>query len=203
MMPLTANDMDYYHGTTTAGLSQLLPHNTGNSNLDEPLVYLTTSRQLALHYIWDYARCPYKSPMLDIRKDGVLVFQEMFGGALEHLYKGLSGYVYHCIGKYDHDNKSGVHTCAVSRQPVPVHGFEFIEDVYEQILLYEVQGKFVYERYENLPQWRHDVIRGHVIRAIKNGGWFADRASDMYKFYAAKWPQYVKEAEVLHKHGLL
>jgi hypothetical protein len=195
--------MDYYHGTTTEGLTQLLPFDTGSSNLKEPVVYLTTSRQLALHYIWDYSRCPYKSPMLDIRKDGVLVFQEMYSNALEYLYKGLSGYIYHCVGEYDHDNDSGVHTCAISKEPVPVSGFEFVEDVYEQILSYEKQGKFIYERYEKLPQWRHDIIRGIVVRGIKNGEWFHDKTGEKYLFNMAKWPQYMKEAEVLHQHGLL
>ena len=195
--------MDYYHGTTIEGLAQLKPFDTGTSNIKKPVVYLTTSRQLALHYIWDYRRCPFKMPMLDIRKDGVLIFQEMFGNALEYLYKGLSGYVYHSVGEYEHENDSGVHTCAISKEPVPVTDFEFIEDVHSEILSYEGQGKFIYERYENLPQWRHDVIRGHVIRATKNGGWFDDKDSEKYRFYLAQWPQYIKEAEVLNQHGLL
>jgi len=195
--------MDYYHGTTTEGLTQLLPFDSGSSNLKEPVVYLTTSKQLALHYIWDYSRCPYKSPMLDIRKDGVLVFQEMYSNALEYLYKGLSGYIYHCIGEYDHDNDSGVQTCAISKKPVPVSSFEYIEDVYERILSYEKQGTLIYERYEDLPRWRHDVIRGHIIRGIKHGGWLHDKTFDKYKFYMAKWSQYLREAEVLNEYGLL
>ena len=133
--------------------------------------------------------------MLDIRKDGVLVFQEMFSNALEHLYKGLSGYVYHCTGEYEHENDSGVHTCAISKEPVPVTGFDFIADVHSEILSYEEQGKFIYERYEKLPQWRHDIIRGHVQRAIKNGGRFDDKDSEKYRFYLAQWPQYMKEVE--------
>ena len=87
--------MDYYHGTTMAGLTELRLFTSAINNLKDPLVYLTTSKQLALHYIWDTKRRPVKSPMLDIRKDGILVFQEMFSNALEYLYKGLSGYIYH------------------------------------------------------------------------------------------------------------
>ena len=141
--------------------------------------------------------------MLDIRKDGVLVFQEMYSGALEYLYRGLSGYIYHCVGEYDHENDAGVFTCATSKKPVPVADFEFIKDVYEYILSYEGQGKFVYERYEDLPQWRHDIIRGHVIRGIKKGNWFSDPSSPEYKFHKDKWPQYLREAEVLRDNGLL
>jgi len=194
--------MDCYHGTTIKGLTQLLPFASSSANLPNPVVYLTTSKQLALHYIWDFARCPYKSPMLDIRKDGVLVFQEMYSNALEYLYEGLSGYIYHAVGEYDHENASGVPTCAISKVPVPVTDCEYIEDVYERILSYEKQDTFIYERYENLPQWRHDVIRGNVMRGIKHGGLLVDKTSDKYTFYKAKWPQYLQEAEVLHEHRL-
>ena len=107
------------------------------------------------------------------------------------------------MGEYEHENDSGVHTCAISKEPVPVADFEFIEDVYSEILLYERQGKFLYERYENLPQWRHDIICGHVVRAIKNGGWFNAKDSDKYRLYLVQWPQYMEEAEVLNQHGLL
>jgi hypothetical protein len=141
--------------------------------------------------------------MLDIRKDGVLVFQEMYSNALEYLYKGLSGYIYHCIGEYDHDSNPGVATSAVSKEPVPIADCEFIEDVYESIMEYERQGKLIYESYESLPQWRHDIIRGHVIRGIKRGNWINDKLSADYIFYKDKWPKYLSEAEVLHAHGLL
>lgn len=195
--------MDYYHGTRIGGLTVLKPFASPGTTLKEPTVYLTTSKQLALHYIWDYERSPIKSPMLDIREDGVLVFQEMYSGALAYLYKGLSGFIYRCTGEYDHDNNAGVFTCVTSKEPVPVIDFEFIDDVYEHILSYEKQGTFIYERYEDLPQWRHDIIRGQVIRGIKRGTWLDEPSSPEYKFHQAKWPQYLREAEVLREHGLL
>jgi len=106
--------MDFYHGTTVGGLTELKPFNSQRSNLNESCVYLTNNKQLALHYIWDLSRCPMKSPMLDIRKDGTLVFQEMFSGALEFFYKGLSGYIYHCVGDYETSDEIGVIDCAKS-----------------------------------------------------------------------------------------
>jgi len=195
--------MDYYHGTTVGALTQLLPFASAGSNLKEPLVYLTTNEQLALHYIWDYERCSVKSPMLHIREDGVIVFQEMYCNALEYLYKGLSGYIYRCAGKYETENNAGVPTCVTSKEPVKVIDCEFVEDVYERILSYEKKGAFIYERYEKLPTWRHDLIRGHVIRWIKNGDWLHDKSSKDYKFFNEKWPKYLKEAEILHEHGIL
>ena len=47
-----------------------------------------TSKQLATHYIWDYKRSPGKSPMLNIRKDGVLVFQEILSSQVAAISSG-------------------------------------------------------------------------------------------------------------------
>lgn len=194
--------MDFYHGTTIKGLTELRPIASQDSNLKKPCVYLTTSKQLALHYIWDKERCAVKSPMLNIKKD-VLIFQEMFSGALEYFYKGLSGYIYHCVGDYELNNDVGVNTCATSDEPVPVTDFEYVDDVYEKICEYEKQGKFIYEKYESLPQYRYDIIRGIVIRGIKRDDLLNNSSHPMYKFTQDKYPKYWREAEVLYKNGLL
>ena len=195
--------MDFYHGTTKAGLIELQPFASPYSNLNEPVVYLTTSKQLALHYIWNIEKLEIKMPMLDIRKDGVLVFQEMFSGALEYFYKELSGYIYHCVGDYPINDTTGVLTCATSTTPVPVAGYEFVNDVYQKILEYQEQGRFIYERYETLPQYRYDIIRGIIMRDIKRENMLNTPSNPKYKFYQDKFPQYWREAEVLDKHGLL
>lgn len=193
--------MKYYHGSTRGGLTELLPQLPVDAHLREPRVYLTTSRQLALHYIWDTQRIGVKMPMLDIRGDGTLVFQEMFSGALEYFYQGVSGYLYHCEGDYPID--PAVPTSAVSAEAVPVSGCELIDNVYEHILRYEKQGKFIYEHYEDLPQWRIDVIRGQILRFIKRNGLVVDPSHPSRKFIREKFPQYWAEAQVLHEHGLL
>ena len=194
--------MKFYHGSMVKDLTQLEPRASWYTNIKEPRVYLTTSRQLALHYIWDIERIGAKMPMLDIRKDGVLVFSEMFSGALEYFYKGVSGYIYHCDGDYTLDPSSGVLTCATSSEPVPITDCEYIDDVYEHILHYGEQGKFIYEHYENLPQWRIDVIRGHVTRFIKRNDLLNDSNHPACGFVQAKFPQYWEEAQVLNKYGL-
>lgn len=195
--------MEYFHGSTIEGLSELKPFASQYSNLKEPLVYLTTSRQLALHYIWDTGRLGVKMPMLDIRKDGTLVFQEMFSGALEYFYKGVSGYIYRCVGDYKINSDAGVHTCATSSTAVPIEDFEYIDDVYESILSYKDKGTFIYERYEELPQWRLDVIRGHIIRFIKRNDLINNETHPSYKFIKEKFPRYWAEAKVLQAHDLL
>lgn len=193
--------MKYYHGSTTKGLTQLHPHISIGAKFQEPRVYLTSNRQLALHYIWDTQRLGLKMPMLDIRNDGTLVFQEMFSGALKYFYKGISGYIYQCEGDYPAD--PNVPTSVSTNEIVPVIDCEYIDDVYEHILRYEAQGKFIYEHYEDLPQWRIDVIRGQIIRFIKRNDLIADNIHPSRKFIMEKFPQYWAEAQVLYDHNLL
>ena len=195
--------MEYFHGTTIKGLKELTPAVSQYSNSKKPLVYLTTNRQLALHYIWDEKRLGIKMPMLDIRKDGVLVFQEMFSGALEYFYKDVSGYIYRCVGDYKIDPNIGVATCATSSEPVPVTDFEYIEDVYESIIRYADQGTFIYEKFEDLPLWRIDLIRGHIIRFIKRNDLLNNTTHPSYRLIQEKFPHYFQEAKVLNAHNLL
>lgn len=193
--------MDFYHGSTVGGLTELIPFAKSSSNLKEAAVYLTTSKQLALHYILDGKNRPPKTPMLKIREDGVLVFQELFSGALEFLYKGLSGYIYHCVGDYKLNEEVKVITCATSEVPVPVKDCEYIEDVYERIMEYKKYGMFIYEKYEELPRWRHSIIRGLVMNGIKDIITNPDHPE--YKLTQERYPQYWKEAIALNQHGLL
>ena len=193
--------MKFFHGSTIEGLTELRPHLSMGARSKKPHVYLTTSRQLAMHYIWDIKRIGVKMPMLDIREDGTLVFQEMFSGALEYFYKGVSGYIYHCEGDYPAD--PAVPTSVIADAAVPITDCEYIDDVYEHILEYEKLGKFIYEHYEDLPQWRIDVIRGQIIRFIKRGNLVVDQSHPGRKFIAEKFPQYWAEAQVLHQHNLL
>jgi len=195
--------MDFYHGSVKEGLTVLKPFDSRRSDLKEPCVFLTLNKQLALFYIWDLNRFPAKVPLLDVRKDGVIVFQEMFSGALEYLYKGLSGYIYHCIGSYELNSSIGINSVALSKNDVEIKDHEFIEDVYERIIEYGKYGLFINEKYEELPPFKHDSIRGWVMRWIKSNNCIRDKDSFLSRFYRDKYPMYWKEAEILDRNSLL
>jgi len=164
---------------------------------------MTSSKQLAAHYIWNTEQYEIKSPMLDIRPDGTLVFQEMFSGALEYFYKGLSGWIYQCDGDFQYNDAVGVITTATSEVAVPVSNAEFVEDVYEHIMEYEKQCKFIYEKFESLRPYRHDIIRGIIYRSIKNDDLFNNPTHPNFKFIPDKYTKYWNEAKVLYENGLL
>jgi hypothetical protein len=141
--------------------------------------------------------------MLKICDDGTLIFQEMFSDALQYFYKGLNGYIYHCVGDYELNKKTGVNLTATSKEPVPIIDYEYIENVYDHIMKYEKEGKFIYEKFENLPLYRHDIIRGIIIRQINDNNLFKNTTHPNHEFYQKKFLKYWKEAEVLYKNNLL
>ena len=53
--------MDFYHGTQIGGLTELRPIASPSSNLKEAAVYLSTRRQVALHYASNYKKLPFSS----------------------------------------------------------------------------------------------------------------------------------------------
>lgn len=191
--------MDFYHGSSVKNLEVLKPHASPYSNMQISCVYMTTHKQLALHYIWDTKRSVVKSPMLNIRKDGILVFQEMFSGALEYFYKGLSGYIYHIIGDYEISDKIGVVNCAYSEEPVKVAGSEYIDDVYEKILDYGKHGRFIYEKFENHSEQRHTLIRNIIMCGIKRNDLLNNTSHPDHLFCQQKYPQYWEEALEIRK----
>lgn len=186
--------MDFYHGSSVKGLTTLKPNSSAYSNLQKSCVYMSTSKQLALHYIWDKERSFIKRPMLNIRKDGVLVFQEMFSGALEYLYKGLSGCIYHIVGDYETSDEIGVVNCAYSETPVEIADTEYIEDVHEKILEYGKRGRFIYEKFEELSEYRHSLIRNIVLSGIERNKLLEDSLHPDHEFYQEKFPDYWVEA---------
>jgi len=195
--------MDFYHGSVKKGLTVLKPFPQENSDFKEPCVFLTLNKQLALFYIWDLNRFPAKIPMVDIREDGVIVFQEMFSGALEYLYEGLSGYIYHCVGSYELNPSFSIKSVALSKDEVEIKDCEFIEDVYERIIEYEKYSLFINEKYEELSTDKKDAIRGWVMRWIKSNNCLIDRDLFLSRFFQERYPAYWQEAELLDGNGLL
>ena len=194
--------MDFYHGTQVGNITELVPFSSPGSNIKEAVVYLSTKRQIALHYASDYKKLPFSSPMLDIQED-CIVYQEMYSDALELSCKGVGGYIYHVIGEYEMSEDHGVKTCAISRKAVPVNDVEYIADIYDEIMKYKGQGKFIYEKYEDLLQYRHDIIRGHFIRYIKRDNIIINPDHPHYNLLQEKFPVYWKKAAILNENGML
>jgi len=94
---------------------------------------------------------------------------------------------------------NGVKSAAVSYEPVPVVDVEYIDDVYDKIMEYQQQGKFIYEKYEELPQWRHDIIRKYFFKFMESEDVLNNPAHPHFALYREKFPEYWAQAERLNK----
>ena len=150
------NRLCYYHGTITAGITKLRA---------APIVYLTPNRAYALFYIIDksinWITC-------GVKEDGAVHYDERFPNQLEKLYSGKCGYLYKCNDtEFFTSGKS--RDIVVSKSPVAVTEYEFIPDVYQEILNYEKTGAIVVKRYENLSDAeKKDVFDMMVHYIFKN-----------------------------------
>ena len=155
----------YYHGTTMPGITELKAN---------PIVYLTPNRAYALFYIIDknvnWVTCGVKD------NDGKVHYDERFPNQLEKLYNGKSGYLYRCndaegltLGKS--------RDIVVSQSPVAVAGYEFIPDVYHEILKYEKTGAVVVKRYENLTDTEKKDVFDMMLNYIYKNDLLAEKGT--------------------------
>lgn len=149
-------NLSYYHGSTTPGITEL----KGN-----PIVYLTPNRTYALFYIIDkninWVTC-------GVKEDGIVHYDEHFPNQLEKLYGGKCGYLYRCNdAEWFAVGKS--RDIIISQRTVAITDYEFIPDVYHEILHFEKTGAVAVKRYGILSDSeKEDIFYMMVNYIFKN-----------------------------------
>lgn len=143
----------YFHGTTMRGISELRAN---------PVVYLTPNRAYALFYIIDksinWVTCA-------VKENGVVHYDEHFPEQLKKLYRKKSGYLYRCNGTATLiPGKS--RDIVVSQSPVEVADYEYIPDIYQEILHYEKAGAIIIKRYGGLLEDEKKDIFDMIVHYI-------------------------------------
>ncbi|MEX1378284.1 MAG: hypothetical protein AB1Z23_12540 [Eubacteriales bacterium] len=158
--------MKYYHGSIVPNLKTLYPFNTNNSLSQRDCVYLTDKKEMALLYIWvrKFAWLTY-----GFDKEGTVVFGETHKDALKEFYKDVKGYIYTVELDNALENDTSIRNVATVYSEVDVLGCEVIEDVYEEILKYEKQGRIKIRRYEQLSEKEHAKNREMILNTLKSG----------------------------------
>lgn len=154
--------MIFYHGSPLAGITELGTRSVTHDQAKASVVYLTPNRAYALFYIRDldvnYVTC-------GVTADGFIRYDERFPEQLRTVYKGKSGYLYHCaVG--DGLEETSTRDVWVSHSPVPVGYTEFIPDVYEEILKYEETGQVKVMRYETLTAEQKQDVRDMILHSV-------------------------------------
>lgn len=183
---------EYYHGSPTGGLSRLEPHSFCQHT---PCVYLTANAVVAALYAVKPVEQPHSFYPYGFQGK-VPVYTEYYPHALEDLYGGKTGYVYHCYCDAEISLETDTaNPCAmVSRKPVEVCGYMELLDVLEALLEYERCGKLMVRRYDTL-NWRQlEYIRLTVAEEIQKYR-LKETPSDKYSaFLRQRFPEVWNQA---------
>ena len=157
--------MTAYHGTITGGIRTLKPFAHPLSNLQHPVVYLSTIKALSAIYIWNRG---YKWMTYEIRDDGMPVYNETFKDGLLYFYNGVKGYIYACEADFYPEKNNPRNNVVISEEPVKVRGVEIVENAYERILKFENDGELIINYFDKLPDEVRDRERKIVLDSIKS-----------------------------------
>lgn len=129
-------------------------------NTEENVVYLTDNIPYALLYLWDaeHNECSFKH-VPGWTKNDIAYYEEQSPDQLKVFYQGVSGYLY-CVSDSESikavENRTNMFYCTTDTMVAEVI---YIPDVYEALLKYETEGKFVVLRYnEQSPERKSELV---------------------------------------------
>lgn len=150
----------YYHGTNLEGLEELRP---SKSNQGE-WIYLSDLRERVLLYcanpIQIYADRKYgkgkvkvgtRMAYFKINDDGKLSFREIYPNFFKDMYGGQVGYIY-TFENVENLQNLGIEHVFGSAQPIKTQNVEVIDDLYQEFLKLDKEGKIVLEKYDNYTE---------------------------------------------------
>ena len=139
-------EIKLYHCTPVGGLTELDPAlSKGGFNYvsatkfrEYALLYATANNKKNLDGAYGVNNVPY--------------FIEFYPGSLEHRFKGLPGYIYEVDPSTFDLSKNRAETRSYSK--VKILNCKYIEDVYEEILKAEKEGKIKLVRYNSNKEFQ-------------------------------------------------
>lgn len=180
----------FYHGSSVPGITTLEArsqlHNTG-----EKVVYLTDNIPYALFYIWDAEHNGYSGKhVTGWIEDGVAHYEEQFPEQLKTFYQGVSGYLYRIADRADIQAMENRANLFYVGEDVSVAECVWIGDVYEELLKYESEGKFVVRRYNEQSPERQNALIDLIAQGIVMNNFFAEDAAQqafIKKYFVKAW----------------
>lgn len=182
----------YYHASQIGNIKILQPK---ISNHNIPLIYFSTKRENVLVYLSNAIEkyCKetgfvhdskwHKWASYGFEPDGILRLDEYYPNAIEETYKGVSGYIYYADVICENNDSIRISNAVTTSKPVPISGFEYIEDAYSEILKAAEAGLIKIRRYENMSE----KMLAWIESTIKNEYKDAAEETDYRYFLKAKF----------------
>ena len=141
--------MQFYHASNIKGLKEILPLSESKNKDDKDKVaYFTPVRVCALSYLRDME---VNHVTIGVSDNNVPECHEFFPDQLRTMYQGRSGYLYTCENT---DSIKPAQSAGIwsSKEPVVVAVTEYIEDVYDHIMMEIAAGNARLISYESLSE---------------------------------------------------
>jgi len=141
--------MKFYHASNIKGLKEILPLSESKNKEDkEKVAYFTPVRLYALSYLRDM---DVNHVTIGAGDDNVPECHEFFPDQLKIMYQGRRGYLYTC---QNNGNITMAQTASIwsSKEAVGVVKTEFIDNVYEHIMLEISATNARFISYESLSE---------------------------------------------------
>lgn len=185
-----------FHGSHEPELNILKPLSKLHGEDNKKVVYLTDNIPYAIVYIWSQEKTGYSKWVTSWLKDGVAYYEEQFPDQLKAFYEGVSGYLY-CLSKSDSIlSMQGREGLFYSTESVSVEKSVYIEDVYNELLKYEKQGKFKLYRFSEATKEKQEDLTDRIASVIKRDG-LHDAAEDkngfFKKYFSEAWEKSLKK----------
>lgn len=174
---------DYiFHGSHEPDLEILKPLSVLHGEENKKVLYLTDNIPYAIVYIWSSEKTGYGKWVTSWLKDGVTYYEEQFPDQLKAFYEGVSGYLY-CVNSSDSiltmPNREGLF---YSTKSIAVEKTLYIEDVYNELIKYEKQGKFKLYRFSEASKEKQEELTDRIASVIIKDG-LLDAAEDKNGFF--------------------
>ena len=179
-----------YHGSVSADITELKAYSMLHGT-DKKVVYLTDNIPYALFYIWDGNHNNYNRKFVTgWIKNNISCYEEMFPNQLETFYKDVSGYLY-CIEKStDILSVDGREAMYYSEKDISVDHIEYIPDIYQELMKYEVLGEFKLFRFNEQSKEKQNELIDKSAGIIVKSDFFKDDQEKLKfykKYFLAAW----------------
>ena len=166
-----------YHGSFFPDIHKLDAVSKNHDNEEEKVVYMTTNRAYSLFYIWNAEHNGIKKWITSWIRDGIVGYHEQFPGQLKSFYNGVSGFIYYC-SKNDNWIPASKPDTWMCSHDVVLEGCEKVENVYEEIIRYETEGKVHVVRFEAMTPEEQDKTVQMIADLIIKKNYLLDQSKE-------------------------
>lgn len=172
-----------YHGSIISGIKQLKPFSTLHGT-DKKVVYLTDNIPYSLFYIWDKKHNHFDGKHVTAWiKDGTAYYEEQFPDQLKAFYSGVSGYLYIVRFSPGISKVECREQLYYSTESVETERYEFIPNVYSELIKYEMTGELKIRRFNEQSEKRKNELTDMISQVIVKNDYIKNPDTPDAEFY--------------------